>query len=167
MVDSMAKHTLLEGYNAKKKSDWWEPDSPAGRYLDAIDQGLPKRLAARSAGVSVSAVLKWRIAFDAIDQSAPKLKVSERMIVRFFRSVADAEARLARDLVSAWKEQATAGDWRAAKELLARRFPDDMGDPASRVELTGAGGGPVAVVSDPDLADLVATAKARAMSEGE
>lgn len=164
MFDGMAKHTLLDGYNAKRKSDWWEPDSPGGRYLDAIEQGLPKRLAAQAAGVPVSAVLKWRIAFDAIDQSAPKFKVSERMLVRFFRSVADAEARLARDLVSAWKNEATAGDWRAAQALLARRFPDDLGDPAARVELTGAGGGPVSVVTDPGLSELVATAKARAMA---
>lgn len=33
-------------------------------------------------------------------------------------------------LVSSWMKAAVDGDWRAAKELLARRYPDEWGDKA-------------------------------------
>lgn len=159
------RHTLADGYHDKRNADWWDEGSPAHRYLAAIREGVPRRLAAHAAGVADSAVLKWRSLADSIDPEVAKYTVAQQMHVRFFRSVADAEADLALELVSAWKAEART-DWRAAKELLARRFPEDLGDPASRVELSGPGGGPV-TVADPNLSDVLEAARARAIAEAE
>lgn len=158
------RHTLAEGYNPKRTADWWDEGSPAARYLDALAEGVPKRLAAQAAGVTDSAVLKWRKVAEAVDPTM-KPTASHLMHLRFFRSVDDTEAALAMELISAWKTEART-DWRAAKEFLARRFPHDLGDPASRVELTGADGGPL-TVTDPELSNLVATARARTRAEAE
>lgn len=159
------RHTLTEGYSPKKKSGWWAAGSPAARYLEAVAQGLPKRLSAQAAGVTDSAVYKWRTAYESIDQESEKLTDSELMLIRFFQSVGDAEIELFAELITTWRAQAGT-DWRAAKELLARRFPEDMGDPARRLEVTGADGGPLAI-TDPGISELVANAKARALAERE
>jgi hypothetical protein len=156
-----ARHTLATGYHPKRRKDWWDDDSPAGRYLAAIRVGMPKHLAAQAAGVSDSAVLKWRNRAEEIDETAEKMKVSDRMHLRFFRCVADAEADLAFELIDGWRQTAQT-DWRAAQAFLARRFPED--EPADRVEVSGPQGGPVRVEALP-LADLVTAARERAIAE--
>lgn len=49
------------------------------------------------------------------------------------------------ELVATIRKVAIAGDWRAADSLLKKGWPDRYSD---RVELTGAGGGPVQISTD-------------------
>jgi hypothetical protein len=56
--------------------------------------------------------------------------------------------------VAEWRSQFPT-DWRAAAELLARRFPARWARQQPRYELTGSQGGPVQLAPIPgDLADL-------------
>ena len=59
----------------------------------------------------------------------------------FVQAVEKAEADAVEVLVQRWME-ASATDWRAARDLLARRFPDEWG-PVQR--LAGADGGPLVI----------------------
>lgn len=54
------------------------------------------------------------------------------------------------------------GDWKAARFFLQTRYPDEFAEPGRRVEVTGAGGGPVDVsfpaLDGLDAATLIALA---------
>ena len=77
-----------------------------------------------------------------------------------------AELRLAAALFGTMKAAAIdKGDWRAAKELLSRRFPADFSDPTQRLEVAGPDGGPIPV-GPPELASIIDRARARAVEEG-
>ena len=63
--------------------------------------------------------------------------------LEFVDRLDDARAQAEATLVARWYTEAADGDWRAAERFLAKAFPERWSDPATRLEVTGAGGGPV------------------------
>ena len=78
-------HTLSIGYRPKAKADWWQADSPAARYLEAIELGMTLRLAAASAGLSAHTVARWKAAARDYPTDTAELDDQQRMIARFSR----------------------------------------------------------------------------------
>lgn len=159
---STRPHTLTIGYSTK--SGRWSSSSPAGRLIAAAWKGAPQKDACAFAGISTRTFQLWRTAWSDLDPTADDHTGTDALLLRFFRLYDDAAASLMVDIVGSWAETAKT-DWRAAQAFLARRDPEAWGDPAKRVELTGAEGEPVAVSSP--VASIVAAAIARATAEAE
>ena len=116
----------------------------AARVLAAIADGNHKHVAARLAGVHPETVSNWLKRGEA---------ASTGVFAEFFDGFTRAEAAAEAKAIRAWQE-AISQDWRAARDFLARRFPERWAD-RSRVELTGRDGGPVRTAdAEPDLSRL-------------
>jgi len=87
------------------------------RILKAIRRGNHFHIACAAAGIGYSTFREWCNRFP-----------------EFAEAVERAQAQAERRLVSLWAHAATT-DWRAAKELLARRHPDRWG-PKAEVTVT-------------------------------
>lgn len=142
----------------------WGEGSPAARLIEAAGKGAPQKDACAFAGISPRTFQLWRSAWSSLDLDADNHESTDALLVRFFRLYDDADAALTVEIVGSWADQAKE-DWRAAERFLARRDPEGWGDPKTRLEVTGADGGPVAVSSR--VGDIVATAVARARGEAE
>lgn len=142
---------------------------------EAIRSTAPMHWAASYAGVDDSTVSRWRSTATAAMGKKPRERSQhERRCIVFFNAVKEAEAKAfvfgttsiaaaARDAklvrtvtttrkigdetftTSVREEKQVSGEWRAMAHLMARRWPEDMGD---RLQLEGAPSGePIRVVS--------------------
>ena len=100
-----------------------------------ISEGLPYELACRLSGIAYETYRSW--CRDAMKEDA------DIELVNFLNVISKAESEAEATLVSHWLTK-TRGDWRAAKEYLARRWPDRWG-PLERHVHSGPGGGPIPV----------------------
>ena len=120
--------------------------------LELVRAGNYYVTACRAAGISERAFYKWkRLGTDELARREqghdPDPNLDEH--VQFVQALTRAENESESRLVALWAGAAN-NDWRAARDLLARRFPDRWAD-RSKVELTGADGGAVQVESKSEV----------------
>jgi hypothetical protein len=99
------------------------------RICAGISRGLFIVQAARLAGVSPDAIEQWR------EKGEQGLEPYAGFVKAFEKAELEAEATLTK----IWKDAAPE-DWRAAKEFLAKRFPERWSDYASRRAVLGPEG---------------------------
>lgn len=128
----------------------------ADELAGLISAGIYMRQACEVVGVSEATIYNWmaRGSTEVLRlENDPKAKpiAKEKPFVDFFRKMKRAENASEVRAVSTWQKEIREGDWRAAKEFLARRFPDRW---SPRLELTGADGAPVQVQMNVDVVTL-------------
>lgn len=139
----------------------WRDDAPAGRAVSAIKVGNRMEAAAEWAGIHPSTLHKWlqigRDAEPSPDFDRNEIELEKRPYVDFWRACSGAEAHAEVELVTLWRSAART-DWRAARDLLARRFPKKGWIEQRGLEVTGPDGGPVQIanVTDAALAKAIA-----------
>lgn len=121
-----------------------------------ISAGVYMRQACEFVGISEATVYNWmaRGSTEILRlENDPKAKplVKEAPFVDFFYRIKKAENASEVRAVTTWQSEIKEGDWRAAKEFLARRFPDRW---SPRLEVTGADGAPVQVQMNVDVTTL-------------
>lgn len=108
------------------------------RILEAIKLGVAYVDAANYAGVGLATFNEWRDRYP-----------------EFAEAVESASGQAVTACMAKIQKAATEGSWQASAWILERRHPDRYG--RTRVELTGAEGGPVAVAANvvvvPKMAD--------------
>ena len=125
-------------------------------FCRLIAQGIFVRQACEFIGVSEQTIYNWmaRGSSEILRlENNPKTKpsVKEAPFVEFFKQVKKAENTSEVRSVTQWQQAIKDGDWRAAKDFLARRFPDRW---SPRIEITGAEGAPVQVNMNVDVVTL-------------
>lgn len=161
--------TLWEGYDPN--SGTWSLRSPGGIILAAIQAGNYHNAAATAAGVSAYTLSAWRsraraaLAAEDVDPAdlssfdTAKMDEPGRMYVRFLADMTRREGVAEAELVTVWRAQA-AEDWRAARDLLSRRYPERWSE-RHRVEVAGDASAPVTVrVAGLDVDSILAEAVA-------
>ncbi len=126
------------------------PQKKRDTLLKLISAGNYQRTACRVAGISEWAFWDWtKKGEQARDdkQNGITLTEGQEEYLWFVEALEEARAAAEATLVARWYTEAADGDWRAAERFLAKAFPERWSDPATRVEVTGAGGGPVAQLS--------------------
>jgi hypothetical protein len=130
---------ILRGYalNACLPEEKWKAESPAGKAIRAIRSGNYREIAAEAAGISRSSLFSWlERGRDHVEDDP--VSSSDEAYVDFLHAVTRAERASEVSLVQKW-EAAANRDWRAARELLARRHPSRWGAKEDRrVELSGS-----------------------------
>lgn len=111
----------------------------AETIIQAVRAGATISAACARAGIGESTYYEWV----QRGTGTHKNRRANTVYAEFAEALARAEAELEVALVAQWRQQMPS-DWRAVAEFLARRFPRDWG---RRTEVTGAGGGPVEVMS--------------------
>jgi hypothetical protein len=91
------------------------------RVCDALSHGMFLSQAAKLAGVSPDTIASWR----------KRGETGEQPYADFLTAYEQAELECEEYLLKLWKNAAP-DDWRAAKELLAKRFPERWSDAATR-----------------------------------
>jgi hypothetical protein len=120
------------------------------RVLKLISAGNYQNAACRAAGISEWAFYDWKKRGEAAleDKAAGiPLNTMQEECLWFLNELEEARAKAEATLVARWYTEAADGDWRAAERFLAKAFPERWSDPATRLEITGAQGGPVAQLS--------------------
>jgi transposase len=102
------------------------------RVCNAIKGGNYYEAACEAAGIGYSTFRRWMISGE---------KQKKGPFRAFWEAVRKAEAEAEVLLVLQWQAK-TPEDWRAARDLLARRFPDRWG-PKEKHEFSGKAGGPI------------------------
>ena len=137
-----------------------DPARPAGKLilpkekremlLKLISAGNYQRTACRAAGVSEWTFNDWRKKGEQAREDKENgiaLSETQEELLWFVDELDEARAKAEAALVARWYNEAADGDWRAAERFLAKAFPERWADPATRLEVTGAQGGPVAQLS--------------------
>ena len=102
------------------------------RLVDAVKAGNHITRACEYAGISKMTYYRW------------KAKASTARSGEYFdlmQELEEAESQAQIRMVAQWQAQIP-NDWRAAREFLARRFPDDW-SPTEKQEISGPEGKPV------------------------
>ena len=127
-----------------------------GEFTRLISLGMFVRQACEFVGVSEQTIYNWMargsaevLRLENNPRSKPLAK--EAPFVEFFRQVKKSENTAEVRSVTQWQNAIRDGDWRAAKDFLARRFPDRW---SPRIEITGAEGAPVQVSMNVDVVTL-------------
>lgn len=107
------------------------------RICEAIRNGNYFQAAAAYAGVTYRSLRSWL-------KQGQKAKAGR--FFQFFQAVKAAEAEAEVRIVAQWQQQIPE-NWQAARDFLARRYPDRW-MPKERHEVTGKGGGPVRQVEE-------------------
>ncbi len=126
------------------------------QFTGLIAQGIFVRQACEFVGISEQTIYNWMargsaeiLRLETNPRSKPIKK--EAPYVSFFQQVKKAENTSEIRSVTQWQNAIKDGDWRAAKDFLARRFPDRW---SPRIEITGAEGAPVQVNMNVDVVTL-------------
>ena len=125
-------------------------------FCRLITQGIFVRQACEFIGVAEQTIYNWMARGSAEilrleNNPRSKMATKEAPFVEFFRAVKKAENTSEVRAVTQWQQAIKDGDWRAAKDFLARRFPDRW---SPRLEITGADGAPVQVNMNVDVVTL-------------
>ena len=146
------------------------------RFSQAVSLGLSNTLAAKYAGFSESVLYKWLAEAKAAKEKQGRLTKRERLCIKLEESLMKAVGRRAVRLMGRVEEASSNGDWKASAWMLERCHPNDYG---KNVAVTGAGGGPVSVVStvntkaleaaesNPDVAEALALIGAATIDDSE
>lgn len=121
----------------------------AARIVAAVRAGNRLQVAYRVGGVAVSTALEWRRLGRRASELAAAgkdLSAEDTAFAAFEDDLTLAESEAEARLVTMWAAAAK-DDWRAARDLLARRFPERWA-PLERREVAGAEGGPVTVAAE-------------------
>lgn len=115
--------------------------------VDLIRAGMRPSMAAQATGIAKSTISGWikrgSEELWRIDNGEEPLEL-EKPYLDFVQGMMKAEAEAQAGLVVAWFREARQGDWKAAQAFLAKRWPDEWGDSNTlKVEVSGAGGGPI------------------------
>ena len=131
---------------SEDKVSLYLPKEKRETLLKLISAGNYQRTACRAAGVSEAAFYEWKRKGEAARddlKDGVALTQTQEELVWFVDELDEARAKAEAALVARWYTEAADGDWRAAERFLAKAFPERWSDPATRLEITGAGGGPV------------------------
>ena len=126
------------------------PKEKREMLLKLISAGNYQRTACRAAGVSEWTFHDWKKKGEQAredEQNGIALSETQEELLWFVDELDEARAKAEAALVARGYNEAADGDWRAAERFLAKAFPERWSDPATRVEVTGAQGGPVAQLS--------------------
>tara|TARA_R100000781_G_scaffold99265_4_gene62879 strand:+ start:373 stop:1002 length:630 start_codon:yes stop_codon:yes gene_type:complete len=126
------------------------PKEKRENVLKLIAAGNYQRTACRAAGISEWTFNEWRKKGEQAredQENGVTLTETQEELLWFVNELEDARAKAEATLVARWYTEAADGDWRAAERFLAKAFPERWSDPATRLEITGAQGGPVAQLS--------------------
>ncbi len=126
------------------------PKEKRETLLKLISAGNYQRTACRAAGVSEWTFHDWKKKGDQAredKENGVALTEVQEELLWFVDELDEARAKAEAALVARWYTEAADGDWRAAERFLAKAFPERWADPATRLEVTGAQGGPVAQLS--------------------
>jgi hypothetical protein len=126
------------------------PQKKRDTFLKLISAGNYQQTACRVAGISEWTFWDWtkkgkRAREDK--ENGIALTAAQEEYYEWVEALDEARAVAEAALVARWYTEAVDGDWRAAERFLAKAFPERWSDPATRLEITGAGGGPVAQLS--------------------
>lgn len=144
MTDEAGK--LTGGWDGKPQTGFRVPERKRTRMLKLIAAGNYADTAYKAAGISKWSFYEWQKRGQAAreDKAAGiPLTEAQEEYLDFVNQLDDARAQAEATLVARWYTEAADGDWRAAERFLAKAFPERWSDPATRLEVTGAGGGPV------------------------
>ena len=132
----------------------WEGSCVTGRFLAAMRAGNYQNAAAQWAGISPETMQRWLRTgrehmpddMDALDlrEIDPEFRPYVWLVQEYYRAEAHGEV----ELVTLWKNAAKE-DWRAARDLLARRHKERWMDRTGS-EISGPGGGPIPMVAVTD-----------------
>lgn len=143
---------MTKGQGGRNTKLTEEVQSELVRYISA---GVYMRQACEFVGISEQTIYNWMgrgsteiLRLEADSKARPLAK--EVLYVEFFKKIKRAENASEVRAVILWQEEIK-GDWRAAKDFLARRFPDRW---SPRLEVTGADGAPVQVQMNVDVVTL-------------
>jgi hypothetical protein len=117
------------------------------RIMEALAAGSSRRAAAIHGGISPRAMLDYLARGREAEDQGRNDRYS-----RFLRSVNEAETRCEIAMTARWVD-ATKRDWRAARDWLARRHPDDWA-PIEKHDAVAITVGGAAIVDDPDALRL-------------
>ena len=126
------------------------PQHKRDKCLKLISAGNYQQTACRVAGISNWAFHDWKNKGDQAredKQNGIALNEAQEECLEWVEALEEARAAAEATLVARWYTEAADGDWRAAERFLAKAFPERWSDPATRLEVTGANGGPVAQLS--------------------
>ncbi len=112
----------------------WDQDSKAGRVLLAVRNSASRVAAANWAGLHRDTVQTW-IQRGRDHEKDEIVTREDQPYVDFIDALTRAEGADEVDIVMLWRKQ-VATDWRAGRDLLARRHPERWGP---RVEIEHAG----------------------------
>lgn len=117
---------------------------------DAIKRGNTIKNACQLAGLTTHRYYEiMRDAKNRIDAADAKGVAidEESIVIMFYRAVKMAEAILQDAMVDTWYNLRNT-DYKAARDFLARRFPEEWSETKNKnVKLSGPGGGPIEVAS--------------------
>lgn len=147
-----------------------DPGTTIGEaILISIRAGATHETAAAWAGLHPATLSRWirkgteeitRMAQTGTETPETTEQPYANLVIGLMTADADAQMRL----IAHWQDHFEK-DWRAVEKYMARRWPKVWGDAPSRLELTGAGGGPVqiaaAVMSHDDAEAMLAAVEAR------
>ena len=132
---------------SEKGISLYVPREKRETLIKLISAGNYQRTACRAAGISEAQFYKWKRegeqARDDLENGVALTETQEEL-VWFVNELDEARAKAEAALVARWYTEGVDGDWRAAERFLAKAFPERWADPATRLEVTGANGGPVA-----------------------
>jgi hypothetical protein len=158
--------------NRPQEPGTWDFNSPAGRILAAVRAGNFIEAAAEYAGLSAAAVHKWRRRARAALPRNPEfhrkaVPIAERPYVDFDGALAKSQASWEVEAVGRWT-RAGSEDWRAARDMLARR--SSRWSETVNHQVSGPGGGPIPmatleitrqIAQDPEARELASALLAR------
>lgn len=124
-------------------------------FVRLISTGVYIRQACEYIGISEATVYNWMargsnelLRLDNNPKARPNKK--ESIYADFFQAVKKADTQAEVRAITYW-QAAIKDDWRAAREFLARRYPDRW---SPRIEVTGADGKPIEVNTNVDVVTL-------------
>jgi hypothetical protein len=126
------------------------PPHKREKLLKLISAGNYQRTACRVAGISNWTFHDWKNKGDQAREDKENgitLTEAQEEYYEWVEALEEARAAAEATLVARWYTEAADGDWRAAERFLAKAFPERWSDPATRLEITGAAGGPVTQLS--------------------
>jgi hypothetical protein len=118
--------------------------------IKLIGAGNYRKTAYEAYGINKQTFYRW---IHEGEEAREKLMQGEKLdgtseeCLWFLNELEKASGKSEAALVTRWYTEAVDGDWRAAERFLAKAFPQRWSDPATRLEVTGANGGPMTQIT--------------------
>jgi hypothetical protein len=133
-----ARRVLRQGKPAANRVYYVAESGP--HIIAFMRAGMYFRQACLAAGVSPETAHNWRrLGRLAVGQQDTTGMTATEDHVRFYEAVETALAQFEAEALATWVAEVQRGNWQAARDLLARRFPQRWGNTESReVQVKGA-----------------------------